>query len=106
MEKWQEEGYVETENGLLEKVVVKKIVHNDTCCLVFTLYHVGNKADYREWPDGSWYELEISNFAKTSVAITNRMKFYTKEEDLDQMLEFIMEAKPILKKYGEDLKNL
>jgi hypothetical protein len=103
---WEEEGYVEKENGTLEKEVVNTRIHKDTCSLWFSLYHVGNKEDYNEWPDGSWYEMEISNAANASLAVTNTMRFYPGEKGLDSMLEFIMEAKPLLKKHREDLENL
>lgn len=106
MEKWQEEGYVEKENGLLEKVVVKNLVQDETCSLWFKIYHVGNKVDYDVWPDGSWYELEICNAANASFSIENKMRIDLVNDEMDNMLEFIMEAKPILKKAQKELEEI
>jgi hypothetical protein len=103
---WEDEGYVKKGNGLLEKELVKKLVHDDSCSLWFSLYHVGNAAGYDEWPDGSWYELEIYNCANAAGAISNRMRIDLRRNDMDNILEFIMEAKPILKKCQEELAEM
>jgi len=103
---WQADGYNIRENNCIERVEDEVVLVKDTCTLIIRLYHVGNDVDFPHFPDGSWHEIEITNFANVSNTITNITRFNVEADTFRNLLTFAAQGLSVMDKFAANLKAM